>query len=744
MRRIVLFCSFLFYIAGFPLGAQSVVKVQGVVEDSLSGRPVRDAAVSVLGLQTGGYTDPNGRFTIENVYQGRYALRISHIGFQTKTVHIRVSKDFVRQLTIRLRPKTYRASPITVEGLRTLPLVQRIDHREIQNRQANTVADLLSAQPGVALVTQSASGGKGVRIRGSNRNQVLVLLDGIPLNDPLTGEVDLSLVPAGMLQSVTIRTGGGSAEYGAGAFAGVIELETRSRPLDSMQLISGLGSFGRQTVSGSLDGSRHRWDYTLSAGYQTVQNDYPYEYSLPDGTSVRAERKNADFRLRSVHASLQHEFAPGRFRLRGFLLGSRRGMPGTVFQWSPYARARDSHAGVSFSFEHQGTRSSLAIHSAFGHAVSNLHNDPPAEAPLKYRTVPSYSSRYSHQSAQGAFRYRYRLNDRALLEGDLQYRLTGFRQQQADRSSGVPGRAREYSLGPGVGGTLQFPLGGQKLLLSIRPAVRYAAVSLRHRDSRYGYPFWSYALRSALTYQGRALWSLYVDRDHSVRLPTFGDLFYQDFRVVGNPDLLPERSNETSLGLEIKPSAHATISLGGEIFRKSVMDQIIWVTGSFGNFTPTNTDAYITGQNVTLTWNGLDGRLFGSLYYQHLQALDQTSNHAYYRKYLPFRPRIRGQATLGIRFRSVRLRYHHRYSGRRYATRSNTIALPPYQVGDLTLSWELHSRTLDPISLRFGVRLENLWDAAYQVMPRMPEPGRTYLFTLSLTYHNPEHTRSSR
>lgn len=733
MRRVIIF---LFLFTGSLLSmvyAQSVIKIQGVVEDSLHGQPVRDAVVTVLGSQAGTYTDSNGRFELDNLYQGHYTLSISHVGYNTQFRDIEITKDLTRYLVISLPPKVYQLPRTTVEGIRNLPRVRRIDGPKLRNSQANTVAELLSGQPGISLVTQSTSGGKGIRIRGSNLNQVLVLLDGIPLNDPLTGEVDLASVPTGMLESVTLRAGGGSAEYGAGAFAGVVELQTRSRPLNHFSLASGLGNLGRGNLNGHVAGSWHLWDYTLSAGYQDAQNKYPYTYSLPDGSSVQENRKNAGFRLGSLNGSLERRFSPGLLRLQGFLLASHRGLPGKVFQWTPYASARDWRTGLSASFRHQKEHSSLVFHGNLGTSASREVNDPPADVPLKYRSVLSYSSVYKQQSALGELRYRRTFGGVHMIQSDLKYRITGFHQDQQTRSTGSPVQATESAVGPGISGRFHFSLGNQSVGFSLHPAVRFSSITVRNQDADYSYPFWSYSLRPALEYHREFSGSIFLDRNRSFRLPTFGDLFYQDFRVEGNPNLRPEKSLETSLGFDFNIPGNTSVSLTGETFRKTVTDQIIWVTGSFGNFSPTNTNGYISGQSLTLTWNHLDDRLFGTLYFQRLNALDKTPNHVYYEKYLPFRPRVQGQVSLGMHLGPFQLTYYHRYAGHRYATRANTIILSPYQIGDVVLSFDLHLKTPGPVLLRLGLRVNNLWDTPYEIMPRMPEPGRAYLFTLSFT-----------
>ena len=53
---------------------------------------------------------------------------------------------------------------------------------------ARTAGDALRAVPGIVVQEQTRGGPQRVSVRGSNPDAVLVLLDGVPLNDPVTGE----------------------------------------------------------------------------------------------------------------------------------------------------------------------------------------------------------------------------------------------------------------------------------------------------------------------------------------------------------------------------------------------------------------------------------------------------------------------------------------------------------------------------------------------------------------------------
>mgnify|MGYP000229690739 CR=1 FL=1 len=100
---------------------------------------------------------------------------------------------------------------------------------DIAARGQQYASDLLRALPGIA-VSQSGSGGglTQIRVRGAEANQVLILIDGIEVANPSTGEFDLSGLRAQDIVKIEVLRGEQSALYGSDAVGGVISIVTRA------------------------------------------------------------------------------------------------------------------------------------------------------------------------------------------------------------------------------------------------------------------------------------------------------------------------------------------------------------------------------------------------------------------------------------------------------------------------------------------------------------------------------------
>ena len=122
---------------------------------------------------------------------------------------------------------------ITVTGLRPVQIddvtasVTVLDADLLSVRGSPYLADQLRAVPGVAVSRSGAVGGlTQVRMRGAEANHTLVLVDGIEVSDPVTGETDFGLWSGLEAQRIEIVRGEQSVLYGSDAIGGVVAVTT--------------------------------------------------------------------------------------------------------------------------------------------------------------------------------------------------------------------------------------------------------------------------------------------------------------------------------------------------------------------------------------------------------------------------------------------------------------------------------------------------------------------------------------
>jgi outer membrane receptor protein involved in Fe transport len=141
--------------------------------------------------------------------------------------------------------------------------VSVVDSTTVQDTPAQSLDDVLRHVPGVNLPVQTGieahPTADNVSMRGLGGIHALVLVDGVPLNDPFFGYIQWGRIPLESIDRVEIVRGGGSPLWGNLAMGGVINVVTRAPQEDTAIAAAGGGGFGtyRSSLFGSYGLSQH-------------------------------------------------------------------------------------------------------------------------------------------------------------------------------------------------------------------------------------------------------------------------------------------------------------------------------------------------------------------------------------------------------------------------------------------------------------------------------------------------------
>jgi vitamin B12 transporter len=143
-----------------------------------------------------------------------------------------------------------------------------ITKEDFAKRGYTTLVQALSAVPGLGVVQSGGSGGQAsVFIRGTDSEDVLVLLNGVPVNDPSdpNGAFNFGDYTLSDVERIEVVRGAMSGLYGSNAIGGVINIITvqgSGKPKASVELAGGFPSQGQG--SATISGSTGKFDYALS------------------------------------------------------------------------------------------------------------------------------------------------------------------------------------------------------------------------------------------------------------------------------------------------------------------------------------------------------------------------------------------------------------------------------------------------------------------------------------------------
>jgi outer membrane receptor protein involved in Fe transport len=178
----------------------------------------------------------------------------------------------------------------------------RITGAELARRGVTDLAQALEYLPEIN-VRAVSRGGKSIDVRGARKGSVKVLIDGVPIDDPYRGNLDLSSIPVTDIVEVRVSTSPASPIDGTGGPGGVIEVHTRDAigtrwigvRADVNTLPQALGSASARSMI-----SEH-WAARVSATGDLGSRDIPAV--MPSGASTELDeaRRTASGALRTEY-----------------------------------------------------------------------------------------------------------------------------------------------------------------------------------------------------------------------------------------------------------------------------------------------------------------------------------------------------------------------------------------------------------------------------------------------------------
>lgn len=213
------------------------------------------------------------------------------------------------------------------------PLAAPLQHTSVITRAdidastAPDVATLLRQESGVEIAQTGGLGSQAaIRIRGSESDHVLVLIDGVRVNSASTGATAIDQLLPDEVERIEIVRGNVSSVYGSEAIGGVVQIFTRrGAGVVKPSITVGLGTDDMRklgaSIGGALGDTRLHFGVarTQSGGFSSARAEFvpaPFVFAPADSDDDAYE--NTSFNLTLSHRlSLAHEFGLTAFRSEG-------------------------------------------------------------------------------------------------------------------------------------------------------------------------------------------------------------------------------------------------------------------------------------------------------------------------------------------------------------------------------------------------------------------------------------------
>jgi vitamin B12 transporter len=593
-----------------------------------------------------------------------------------------------------------------------------ITREEIQNQGARTVREALRYLPGLNVdgtVGTEVNALSSAFIRGSNTAQVLVLLDGRPINNLATGGFDLSEITTEIVERIEVIPGGGSTLYGSSAIGGIINIITTGTPdKPTYSARVEVGDNGLNTQSLTVGTKNDQVGFLVSYNRTQAQNDAIR--TVPE-VNFRDRFPNSDTLYNNVR--LQFTLTPSDrtlLRFNSAYLSKNQGVPGGVpvpgtigaFNLlNPQARRFTDELFTDLTLEQklgQGNDSLLTARVFYDSLYSRNFD------PFTPFVAPIFDDRQTSIGFQVQHRWQFAPNQTLVYGFDyrstrnIQENLGGVPTPPLDASISQGALFAQYAWEFAPGSALSAGL-RQDFNSLVNGSVTSPAVGLK------------VAVTPSTTLRANYI--------RNFRVPTAVELFSPNPFFLGNPNLQPEIGNSYDVGLDQKLG-----DIGLLRFTYFVNEIANLVAFNFAQSTYENIgQVRATGVEVSLDVQVVPNLFLSANYTNTDPRITADRNPALVGREVSFRGR--DILNLGLSYRTPEGWFaglFYRTVSSTFTDNTNTQFLDGFSTVDFRFRVPLTR------NLSFDGGVENIFDERFQLFPGFPNLGRSLRAGVSATF----------
>jgi hypothetical protein len=235
---------------------QSTGSLRGLVIDSSNGEPLPYCNIILKEINTGTTTDQRGYFFFPSLTEGTYNTAVSFIGYRTEVFKIKVYRNAMVYLNVKLLPAAVSLPELEKVGQkydfdeRPDVSVDRIFNRELEAIPGSVETDILRSLKMMPGVSSTGDVTARYNVRGGASNQNLVLLNGIPIYSPFHALGLFTAVDPDIISITEFYKSGFPVEY-SGRLSSLLQMISRDGNKNRFGAVAGLSYL---TAKGLIEG----------------------------------------------------------------------------------------------------------------------------------------------------------------------------------------------------------------------------------------------------------------------------------------------------------------------------------------------------------------------------------------------------------------------------------------------------------------------------------------------------------
>ena len=565
----------------------------------------------------------------------------------------------------------------------------QISRAEIDALGPRSTVDLIRWLPGVHIEQSGGTGGiPFVTIRGGETNFTLVLIDGVPVNDPTNtrgGGFDFNQIDVNIIEEIEVYRGGVSAVYGGDAISGVIHIRTRHFTRQNE-----LNARGGVDAEGNMEAGA-----TINLGGEEISallDVSSKDYDSPDSANdLRRTQILAKAQYQLLGANWQTSILSSDTEAKSFPEdsgGDELAVLRNLQERDASQLVFSSQGRANFSPDTSGN-----MRLAWSKHRETDHN--PGIAPGVLMGIPENFTRSKYRRFDVDASILKQLGNSDLIAGASYWRSTGRASGFIDFGFMLPTQfdiTQEMTSGYAELQTQLNEMWQLNLGLRVdRPRDFDSETSFRISSS--------YFLANTI--------ELFFTSSEGYKLPS---LFALANPIVGNPDLDPERSNNNEFGIALRNIANADFRITG--FHNRFKDLVDFDPATF--LSVNRGEVVAKGAELEFDWRiSSNWRLRLNSIYTDTDVRSED---------VDLRRRPNWQHTGNLFFQasdSTQLFFGLRYIGDYF---DSSIPTGQIEIGDYTVA-SLNIRRMLTENFHLEAQVENLFNKRYQESVGFDSPG---------------------
>jgi outer membrane cobalamin receptor len=587
-----------------------------------------------------------------------------------------------------------------------------IDSSVVSNFSHETLAELLVQNSSISIKSYGVGGSATPSFRGTGASHTQLQWNSIAINNPMLGQPDLSLIPAGLIDEIDIYYGGSSMPSGTGGIGGIINLETKPlwRKNTTLSLNPGIGSFGQYSGLIKVRTGNLNFQSVTKTYIQYAENNFSYLNNVSSAEPVWEVRKNNQTAQKGFLQELYYRKAKNLLSARLWYQVADRNLPSSMLIQQPDENEKQLDESVRTIINYDGYQGAAEYFLTGSFSFSKLDYSNKLASIDSHNLSEMFILKAGLINMIGRYiRTKVTVDNENTLVKSVNYDDNRDRRNVASltASAEVNGSGR---LGASL--LLREIIHGSTLLI----------------------PDCSTGLQ--LQIAGTREYYLKVNYSRNSKLPSMNDLFWSP---GGNQSLTNESANMFEFIYEMnqKLSSPILMKFDVSLYLNTIKNMIQWRPSEYSYWVADNLKSVSTsGLESAISFNyNLDkvsSALIVSYTYTRATTTDSDIlNDESLGKQLIYVPENQANTTLKFRYLNFYTSWIAVLTGRRYTTADNSSSLPSYAINSLSAGYSFNHR--DNL-YNASLTVDNILNVNYETIAYFPQAGRSFTLKLLIQF----------